>query len=62
MLANDHPESARHLARLESLEPVGVVPDEYARGAPTVRTGELPPPHLRQKSTALDRYVFWDRR
>jgi len=62
VLANDHLESARHVARLDSLELVGVVPDEWAGDSPsveTVRAKGTPrstPPFERWSPLAL--YVF----
>jgi|GEM_PF-1619890 hypothetical protein len=41
VLANDHLESARHLARMDSLELVGVVPDTWTGDFPTVNTEDL---------------------
>jgi len=73
VLANDHLESARHLARLDSLDLVGVVPDDWTEESPPVDTSDLDaylsgtertddslssPPF--GKGTPLDLYVFRD--
>jgi len=73
VLANDHLESARHLARLDSLDLVGVVPDDWSGEPPSVDTADLDgylsatagtddplssPPFA--KGTPLDLYVFRD--
>lgn len=42
VLANDHLESARHLAGMDRLELVGVVPDDWSGDAPAVRDSEEP--------------------
>lgn len=41
ILANDHLESASHVARLDSLELVGVVPDDWLGDSPPVQTTGL---------------------
>jgi len=71
VLANDHLESARHLARMDGLELVGVVADDWTGESPPVDTGQLngylsqsgqpdnpasEPPFA--KGTPLDLYVF----
>jgi len=67
VLANDHLESARHLTALDELELVGVVPDEWLGGDPSVVTTDLnayrtrlttPPADCRGKGSSLDLYVF----
>jgi len=73
VLTNDHLESARHLARLDSLDLVGVVPDDWSGETPSVDTADLDgylsategrddslssPPSA--KGTPLDLYVFRD--
>jgi hypothetical protein len=73
VLANDHLESARHLMRLDALELVGVVPDDWTGASPVVDTDRLdgylsragqtdnsPPNPLFAKGTPLDIYVFQD--
>ena len=73
VLANDHLESARHLARMDALELVGVVPDDWTGESPTVdtdrldrylsrlgQTGNSPPDPPFAKGTPLDLYVFRD--
>lgn len=61
VLANDHLESARHLSRLESLELVGVVPDEWTGDSPPVETVESEVSGSRTESgSPLDLYVFRD--
>jgi len=73
VLANDHLESARHLAQLDSLDLVGVVADDWSAESPPVDTADLDaylsategaddslssPPFA--KGTPLDLYVFRD--
>jgi len=73
VLANDHLESARHLARTDTLELVGVVPDDWTGESPSVDADCLAgylswpeetshptddPPFA--KGTPLDLYVFRD--
>ncbi|MFC7139806.1 hypothetical protein ACFQMA_08135 [Halosimplex aquaticum] len=73
VLANDHLESARHLARMDTLELIGVIPDDWTGESPPVVTGRLDgylsaagqtgnsspdPPFV--KGTPLDLYVFRD--
>ncbi|MFB6084858.1 MAG: hypothetical protein ABEJ94_11515 [Halorientalis sp.] len=73
VLANDHLESARHLARLDSLDLVGVVPNDWSGESLSVDTADLDgylsategtddslssPPLA--KGTPLDLYVFRD--
>ncbi len=68
VLANDHLESARHLARMDQLELVGVVPDDWSGGSPTVDVltsseGRSPSDRPRaqralENGTPLDLYVF----
>jgi hypothetical protein len=73
VLANDHLESARHLARLDALELVGVVPDDWTGKSPPVDAGRLdgylsrlerpadaPPDSSPAKGSPLDLYVFRD--
>lgn len=63
VFANDHLESARHLSRLESLELMGVVPDEWTGDSPPVETVESDISSSRIKSgSPLDLYVFRDER
>jgi len=71
VLANDHLESARHLMRMDELELVGVVPDDWTGASPPVdtdrldkylirtgQTGNSPPNRPFAKGTPLDLYVF----
>lgn len=71
VLANDHLESARHLVRMDALELVGVLPDDWTGESPPVATGRLdgylsrpgqtgnsPPEPPFSKGTPLDLYVF----
>jgi hypothetical protein len=73
VLANDHLESARHLMRMDALELVGVVPDDWMGESPPVDTGRLGrylsqpgqtdnslPDSPFAKGTPLDLYVFRD--
>jgi hypothetical protein len=73
VLANDHLESARHLVRMDALELVGVVPDDWTGESPPVDTGRLgrylsrirqtgnsPPEPPFEKGSPLDLYVFRD--
>jgi hypothetical protein len=71
VLANNHLESARHLVRMDTLELVGVVPDDWTGVSPPVdtgcldgyltqpgQTGNSPPDPPFTKGTPLDLYVF----
>jgi hypothetical protein len=73
VLANDHLESARHLARLDSLDLVGIVPDDWSGEFPPVDTADLdaylsgtegtddsPSTPPLAKGTPLDLYIFRD--
>jgi hypothetical protein len=63
VLANDHLESATHMAKLDSLELVGVVPDDWLGDSPPVRTTDLGSYFSHSvdgEGTPLDLYVFRD--
>lgn len=67
VLANDHLESARHVARIDSLELVGIVPDEWPVKWKSVETGSFKPDCTRSRQkesyerwSPLDLYVFRD--
>lgn len=60
VVANDHLESARHVSRLDALDLVGVVPDEWSADAPPVREVEdaSAPRRWSDGWSPLDLYVF----
>ncbi len=73
VLANDHLESARHLVRMDTLELVGVVPDDWTGESPRVdtgrsggclsrtgQTGNSPSEPPSTTGTSLDLYVLRD--
>ncbi|WP_226023866.1 hypothetical protein [Halomicrobium salinisoli] len=71
VLANDHLDSASHLAGMDRLELVGVVPDEWSGDSPAVDTVEpdgenrssesRPAQRVLESGSPLDLYVFRDR-
>ncbi|WP_459193222.1 hypothetical protein [Halosimplex sp. J119] len=60
VLANDHLESARHVAGMDALELIGVVPNEWAGDVPPVETDRSKGPAHRavEAGSSLDLYVF----
>ncbi|MFB6202457.1 MAG: hypothetical protein ABEI98_10665 [Halorhabdus sp.] len=59
VLANDHLESASHVARMDSLELVGIVPDESTGNPPSVDTVDFTAsPSPIETGSPLDLYVF----
>jgi hypothetical protein len=71
VLANDHLESARHVAAMDRMELVGVVPDDWPGDTPRIETTDLHPFHIEREGkmspqadptnwtgSPLDLYVF----
>jgi len=71
VLANDHLESARHVAGMDRIELVGVVPDDWPGDIPRIETTDLDTSHIEREGemspqfgptdwagSPLDLYVF----
>nr|WP_233340480.1 hypothetical protein [Haloprofundus sp. MHR1] len=71
VLANDHLESARHVAGMDGIDFVGVVSDEWPGDTPRIETTDLDPSHIEREGnrspqsgptdrtgSPLDLYVF----
>lgn len=71
VLANDHLESARHVAGMDRIELVGLVPDNWPSDTPQIETTDLDPSHIEKEGqvsaqsgptdwtgSPLDLYVF----
>lgn len=61
VLANNHLESARHVAGMDRIELVGVVPDDWSGDTPRVETTDLDPSHTSRVSQVSSHSIVTDR-